>query len=101
MSFIKYATGLPGLSQVLDVRCLFFFQVELQSLVSETQEHRPWSPRPPTQIYWVDPGPRQIQEPALLRSGNHCLLAETDKEIITVSCRVMQPEMRQTKPVRL
>lgn len=35
MTFIKYATGLSGLGQVLDVRCLFFFQVELQSLVSD------------------------------------------------------------------
>lgn len=36
MTFIKYATGLSGLGQVLDVSCLFFFfQVELQSLVSD------------------------------------------------------------------
>lgn len=52
MTFIKYATGLSGLGQVLDVSCLFFFFR--------------WSYNHLYQIYWVDPGPRQIQEPAFL-----------------------------------
>lgn len=45
----------------------------------------------PTQIYWVDPDLRQTLEGIFIvyavdsvRSENHCLLAETDKEITTV-----------------